>query len=127
MNEEIKTLLLKLDSELQEMYDCFIEDETNLALFHLGAMRSLVTWQLEKNGINVKNIQNSDQNGERKQLNGALVKEAQTTQTPTIVSTSGTVTLPSLGKQYSLQSDALSDSSASVGRRQSTGILQMDS
>lgn len=78
MNEEIKKLLLTLDDHLEQMYDCFSNDETNLALFHLGAMQAIITWQCEKHGI--ARVHATDQGSFGGQSPRALDKETQETQ-----------------------------------------------
>lgn len=84
MNEELKKLLLTLDDHLEQMYDCFSSDETNLALFHLGAMQAIITWHCEKHGV--KRVQPTNQDCVGTQPPRALDKETQETQSTTELS-----------------------------------------
>lgn len=122
---EMKTLLYKLDKEIDEMYNVFLNDEDlHNALFHLGAMRSLVTWQMEKNGlVNDKN-KDSDQNnlGAEPTLCRALEQKEQTQEAA--AASNHPVSESILAISASRKGDSLQDCAQEAGLRQFRSILQ---
>lgn len=123
MNEDLKNLLLTLDTHLEQMYDCFTQDETNLALFHMGAMQAIVTYYRVLHGIN-RDSNSADQNCVRGQSVRALDKEAQAPQ--------GTASPCSCGSKVTTVTVSgsgivMQDSPSQAGRGQSSIFDEMDS